>query len=256
MAAATAAVQAPGVVGAQPACEVTITFGKGKFKVILLDIEGTTTSIDSVKGKDGLFEYAIAHAPSFIRAHQHDEKIKGLMAEILPMSAHLEFAINTAIAWMRQDRKDKCLKDLQWEIWKAGYADGTLKGHVYKDAKEQMEAWKKLGYEICIYSSGSIEAQKALFKNTRDYGDLSHLISGYYDKSIGDKTNPESYKKIAQDRGIHPSEILFLTDLPAEVKAAIEAEVFTIALDRDNLLGDFYIDASRINNFNQIVFKG
>lgn len=68
-----------------------------------------------------------------------------------------------------------------------------------------------------IYSSGSVAAQKLLFRYTDipnlEDGDLTPYLKGYFDTvSAGLKQYPESYQKIAQETGIEPAYWLFLSD--------------------------------------------
>lgn len=68
-----------------------------------------------------------------------------------------------------------------------------------------------------IYSSGSVAAQKLLFRYTdipdiKD-GDLTVWLSGYFDTVIaGMKQDKASYEMIAKETGIKPGEWLFLSD--------------------------------------------
>jgi len=68
-----------------------------------------------------------------------------------------------------------------------------------------------------VYSSGSVAAQKLLFRYTDiidlENGDLTPFLSGYYDTvNAGMKQDPQSYRNIAEYTGIRPGEWLFLSD--------------------------------------------
>lgn len=56
-------------------------------------------------------------------------------------------------------------------MWAHAYKDGTIKGHVYKDAHDTMQYWKQHNHTIFIYSSGSVQAQKLLFEFS-EYGNM------------------------------------------------------------------------------------
>lgn len=73
-----------------------------------------------------------------------------------------------------------------------------------------MELWAKTR-KIAIFSTGSIESQQLLFKNTIQ-GDLSAHISNYFDQTIGPKVESESYVKIAEKMNCKPAEMAFITD--------------------------------------------
>jgi enolase-phosphatase E1 len=84
---------------------------------------------------------------------------------------------------------------------------------------------------ISIYSSGSIHAQKLFFANT-EYGDLTSRFDGYYDTTSGAKKKVPSYEKISAAMGIDPVRILFLSDVPGELSAAVAAGLQAVLLVR------------------------
>ena len=94
---------------------------------------------------------------------------------------------------------------------------------MFEDVPRAFRRWHEQGKEIYIYSSGSVLAQKLLFSNTAEAGDLTLFISGYFDTSIGLKKDAESYRRIAGAVGKSPAEILFVSDVTAELDAAATA---------------------------------
>lgn len=130
------------------------------------------------------------------------------------------------------DRKIAALKDLQGRIWRAGYESNNLHSIVYDDVPIFLSNMKRLGTQVCIYSSGSREAQKLLFKHSNK-GDLRSLLSCYFDTSIGHKRQHESYHQIFLSLGADkPNEILFVTDIIEEAYAAKEAGLNAILSNR------------------------
>ena len=126
------------------------------------------------------------------------------------------------IYWlMDRDRKSTALKSLQGKIWKAGFESGELKGTLFDDVPEAFRKWSAEG-RVAIYSSGSVEAQKLLFRHTI-FGDLTSLISGYFDTRTGVKTAPGSYSAIAAAVEVMPGEAVFFSDAVKELDAAREA---------------------------------
>src|SRR5438045_5600457 len=89
-----------------------------------------------------------------------------------------------------------------------------------------MERWKKSGKTIAIFSSGSVQAQRNLFANTTA-GDLSHLLSGYFDTTTGPKREAPSYQKIAAALDVAPAQVLFVSDVAAALDAARTAAMRT-----------------------------
>ena len=97
---------------------------------------------------------------------------------------------------MDRDRKSTGLKSLQGKIWEEGYRAGDLKGEVYPDVLPALERWRRAGIDIAIFSSGSVQAQRSLFRSTAE-GDLTRFIRAYFDTTTGPKREPESYARIA-----------------------------------------------------------
>ncbi|WP_066820141.1 acireductone synthase [Sphingomonas mali] len=197
-------------------------------KVILLDIEGTTTSIAYVA--DVLFPYARARIPAWVPIHR--EELAPVIAAMPPGDP-----VATLLAWMDIDAKETALKHIQGRIWREGYEAGELKAHVYPDTPEALKRWTEAGIRVCIYSSGSIEAQKLIFGHS-EAGDLTSYLSGYFDTTTGPKRDPESYAKIAAALDLDPAEILFVSDVAAETDAATSAGLRALLIDRDTGLGD------------------
>ena len=122
---------------------------------------------------------------------------------------------------MDRDRKSTGLKSLQGKIWEAGYRAGELKGkgEVYPDVQPALARWQAEGKRIAIFSSGSVQAQRNLFANTTA-GDLSAFLSGYFDTTTGPKRDAASYRRIAAELQWPPQEVLFVSDVGAELDAA------------------------------------
>ena len=202
-------------------------------KTVLIDIEGTVGDIAFVR--DVLFPYARKHLGETLRRRWSDSAIASIVAEAAAAAgrplASPEAATAQFLSWMDEDRKITPLKTLQGLIWRDGYASGELKAHLYPDAVEAFDAWRRKGVRLFIYSSGSIEAQKLYFAHSVA-GNLTSLLDGYFDTTIGAKTDAQSYRKIAETIGIAPSDILFLTDAPGEVAAATAAGLPVRRIDR------------------------
>jgi len=127
---------------------------------------------------------------------------------------------------MDQDKKSTGLKSLQGKIWEEGYRTGDLRGEVYADVPPALERWRRQGIDIAIFSSGSVQAQRSLFASTAA-GDLTRFIRAYFDTTTGPKTAPDSYGRIAAALERSPAEVLFLSDVAAELDAARTAGMRT-----------------------------
>lgn len=133
---------------------------------------------------------------------------------------------------MDRDRKSTALKSLQGKIWDEGYRSGELRGEVYPDVPPALERWRREGLDIAIFSSGSIQAQQLLFRST-PFGDLTRFMRAYFDTTTGPKTQPESYRRITAALGRDPRDVLFVSDVPAELDAAQRAGMQTRLCVRD-----------------------
>lgn len=213
-------------------------------RVVLLDIEGTTTPIDFVHNV--LFPYARARAQTYLTAHQSNADGQSDIASLITERAadvergleppplderSNEARLETLAAYvhwlMDQDRKSTPLKSLQGKIWEAGYQAGDLLAPVFEDVQRAFVHWRAQQRDICIYSSGSRLAQQLLFAHT-DAGDLSVHIRDYFDTRIGAKRDAESYRRIAAALNSEPSDIVFVSDVTAELDAAQAAGMQTL----------------------------
>jgi enolase-phosphatase E1 len=206
-----------------------------RIRAILLDIEGTTSSIDFVH--DTLFPYAARELPGFIASHANEPDVASLLDDVREEAnapeASVEDIGDILAGWMQADRKSTPLKALQGMVWKKGYDEGDFKGHVYPDTAPSLRKWANDGLALYIYSSGSVDAQKLLFGHS-EAGDLRPLISAYFDTRVGPKQEASSYRRIIESLELGPERILFLSDVAAELDAAAQAGMQTMQLVRDN----------------------
>ena len=196
-------------------------------KLFLFDIEGTTTDIHFVHKV--LFPYSEKKMKDFILLHKDDLKISEAIRNVqdtVLKEEHkklgLDEVVEKLIAWIHSDRKHSALKEIQGHIWDLGYSKNDFKGHVYEDVPAFFRSILNRGKKIGIYSSGSVHAQKLIFGYS-DAGDLTPLISYYFDTNIGGKRESTSYFNIAQSVKLSPSEIYFFSDIPEELFAAQSA---------------------------------
>jgi len=217
---------------------------------ILLDVEGTTSSISFVY--DVLFPFARRHVGDFLARRAGDPAVRAVAAQLEAQASggqasggqasggqasadHLadlcDPAVMTRVALaalqlMDRDAKVTPLKELQGMIWKGGFDSGELVAHVFDDVPPALAHWADSGLDVRIYSSGSIDAQKLFFAHTAA-GDLTPHLRGHYDTTTGPKREAASYRAIAADMGLEPQEILFVSDVGAELDAAREAGMAT-----------------------------
>lgn len=209
-------------------------------RVLLLDVEGTTTPVAFVY--DVLFPHARAHVEAFLRAHADRPDVRADLerlreehrgeAEGPPgwRDGSVDAEVASAVAYlhwlMDRDRKSTPLKSLQGKVWEAGYREGTLRGQVYPDVPGALERWRGQGREVAIFSSGSVLGQRLLFAHS-EAGDLTRHIGAYFDTTTGPKREADSYRAIAEALGVEPAAVLFLSDVAAELDAAAAAGMAT-----------------------------
>ena len=200
---------------------------------ILTDIEGTTSSISFVK--DVLFPYARAKLPAFVSEHGHQPEVRrwldAVAVEISASTCQDAVIVEALQGWIDEDRKHTALKALQGMVWQAGYREGDFTAPLYPDVAPALRAWHAAGHTLAVYSSGSVPAQQLLFAHT-DAGDLTPLFTGFFDTEVGGKRDAASYRAIAARLARQPGDILFLSDVVAELDAAREAGLRTVLLDR------------------------
>jgi enolase-phosphatase E1 len=184
-----------------------------------------------------LFPYARARVRAFLERHAADPEVRADLARLKaehaaepahpphppPWQESREIEIASAEAYvqwlMDRDRKSTGLKSLQGKIWEAGYRAGDFRGPVYPDVPAALARWRGEGRDIAIFSSGSVPAQQWLFANSTA-GDLTPFIRAHFDTTTGPKTEARSYERIAAALERSPSEILFISDVSAELDAA------------------------------------
>ncbi|MCG7200031.1 acireductone synthase [Marinobacter pelagius] len=208
-------------------------------RVILTDIEGTTSSISFVH--DVLFPFAAKHLPGFVTENRDVPAVAEQLDAVAEKSGvdrtDVDGLVDVLQQWIREDRKETSLKALQGMVWEQGYQQGELKGHIYPDAADYLQRWHDRGLRLFVYSSGSVKAQKLIFGFTTE-GDFTPFFSGYFDTRIGGKKEADSYRNILKELGVEPETVLFLSDVEAELEAASAVGLKTAWLVREGELPD------------------
>lgn len=222
-------------------------------KYILMDIEGTTTAISFVH--DVLFPYFLDNIQE-LQKHLEDSFVQEQLTNVKETVQEEENktinnleAIDWLTHWTKTDRKHPALKNLQGFLWKNGYLNGQLKGHLYDDVPSMLQKWKDADILLGIYSSGSVAAQKLLFGYSV-FGDLTPFFSNYFDTNVGHKREVTAYQNIQKELGIPAQDILFLSDVVEELDAAKTAGFQTIQSVRPDIkAGDKH---PIVHNFKEI----
>jgi enolase-phosphatase E1 len=221
---------------------------------ILMDIEGTTSSISFVK--DVLFPYFLLNIDD-INKLSNIKEVKYAFGEVLRIVKReenrdittSEEVILELKKWSVQDLKITPLKTLQGILWQKGYQNGELLGHVYDDVPVMLENWNFLGKKMGIFSSGSVNAQKLLFSHSVK-GNLSTYFSNYFDTNIGSKRDSDTYSLITKILALPSNRILFLSDVIEELAAAEKVGMKTIQIKREGNMEDW---KQSVADFSEIV---
>ena len=229
-------------------------------RCILLDIEGTTCPVSFVASV--LFPYARERLASYLETNQGDPEVRTLLAATQaafaadpnpevqalrqgsPIQGHsagqgqlqLGQTNSPLVAYLQwlidHDIKFPPLKELQGRIWASGYASGDLVAPLFDDVAPTLQRWHRNGYQLAVYSSGSVAAQQLLYRHSQN-GNLEELFSHWFDTRIGPKQAADSYSAIAAALQLEPAAILFVSDAIAEIEAAHGIGMAVIFSDRE-----------------------
>lgn len=195
---------------------------------VIIDIEGTTSATSFVY--DRLFPYSRARIADYL----DDPRAAGITGLVATELGVADPARNEVVAdptrdevvaalqgWIDADAKVTPLKTLQGIIWEDGFACGDLVSHLFSDVAPALAEWHRAGLALYVYSSGSVVAQRAWFGHT-DAGNLNGLFSANFDTAnAGPKRDASSYVRITEAIGQPGERLLFLSDVAAELDAAL-----------------------------------
>jgi enolase-phosphatase E1 len=240
---------------------------ESQVRVLLLDIEGTTTPMDFVYKT--LFPFASRKLKAFLCEHAWEPETAALLQELRSQckkesqdlrppawsdegkDAWLQSCVAYCQWLIEKDSKCTPLKTLEGKIWLEGFASGELRGEVYPDVPKAFERWRRQKRIICIYSSGSVLAQQQLFRTTT-IGDLTPHISVFFDTRVGAKANSESYKKIVQSFSYKAERFLFISDVVKEIEAARAAGMQALLCVRQEQTAQEHGQSRVIHSFNEV----
>lgn len=245
---------------------------------IVLDIEGTTTSLRFIK--DTIFPYIKRNLARYLRERWHSDEVIATLARLIrqeerdikdglqppkiwkltetnDLNRVIDSIVGNVVWQMDSKRHNTALKQIQILVWVYGYENNELRGHVYEDVGSAFRKWRSMGIRLFVYSTGMAVAQQLLFANSTQ-GNLLNLIENYFDLLVGSKTQPSSFRKIANSYlMVQPSQILFLTDSPEEGRAARDSGYQVILVQRpDNrkIVISTPQDYTVVNSLHQIEF--
>ncbi|WP_019926257.1 acireductone synthase [Nocardia sp. BMG111209] len=200
---------------------------------IVVDIEGTTSPTAAVR--EDLYGYTRQRLPQWLAA-ERDGAAAAVIAATRELAGRPDAEVGEVaeilVGWLNSDVKAEPLKTAQGVICAEGFRAGALHGEFFPDAPPALRAWHAAGIALYVYSSGSVRNQQDWFAHARG-GELASLIGGWFDlNNAGAKREAASYEKIAGAIGVAGDRILFLSDHPDEVDAAVAAGWHAVGVTR------------------------
>jgi enolase-phosphatase E1 len=224
-------------------------------RAVVVDIEGTTSSLDHVRTV--LFPYSRARIGAWLS--RPEPAVLRILDDVRRQTGRPTASVDEIAellrGWIDADVKAVPLKNLQGLIWAHGYACGELTAHVYDDVPQALRNWVATGRPVYVYSSGSVLAQRSWFQHTQ-HGDLRPYLSGYFDiPAVGAKQDADSYRAIARALDLGAADIAFLSDIRAELDASRYAGIWPVYVRRGHTLPRLP-DHVTITTFDQLDLSG
>jgi len=224
---------------------------------IVIDIEGTTSPTSSVR--EGLYDYTRRHLGQWLA-----DNLGGAADLVIAETRELAGQSDAGPAevteilchWLDSDVKAEPLKTAQGLICAEGFRSGVLHGEFFDDVPPALAAWHGRGIVLYAFSSGSVRNQQDWFVNARG-GELASLISGWFDlATAGAKRESSSYETIAKAIGLASERILFLSDHPDELDAAVAAGWSVLGVDRPGEPNSARPPHRWIHSFDEVDLHG
>lgn len=221
--------------------KVLVPYFKAYFTVYLeenYDKEECKTMIQELRAEAQL---DVAAGPTFqIEPADADKK-----AIIESVSRHINHCLENSI-----ERKAYIL--FRFKVWFDGLAKDIIKVPVYADVATQLQNWRtNLGIRLFVLSNGwSVATRKFMEKTSK--GDLSLLVSDFWDTDIGELTRPETYRLVIERIGEQPEEIVFLSKNLDEARAAKSAGLVVVLVLTHRSQVTAVSEACRVENIPHI----
>jgi enolase-phosphatase E1 len=209
---------------------------------MLLDIEGTLSPFAFVHQE--MFPYVRRCLADYLTEHQDSTELRTTCAQVLADAAGEQVSscdladpatqrrvVAAVNELMDRDVKVTSLKKLQGMIWQDAFESGAMRAPLFDDVLPFLQRCRDSGISVRIYSSGSVQAQQLFFGHTLA-GNLLPYFDGFHDTTCGPKTDSGSYFKIAREFGRDAADLVFVSDVTAELDAAREAGLRTILCRR------------------------
>ena len=222
-------------------------------KLLVLDIEGCMTCQDYARKCHE--DYTRRHLPAFLTTLSDVDKQRMVRRMQRQMPKHVWDEIQSNIksdagndaviegcvhALLENNIQTEELLLIQGQIWKIGRRNTMaqqngggegLEGHIYPDVLPTLGMCKTIGIPVCLYAEPSVKEQMQMMRLSSQ-GDMGLFITGYFDtatdatrtnESVGPKTDPKSYRAIAQRMNVDIKYVIVLSVNEKELLAARDA---------------------------------
>ena len=114
------------------------------------------------------FPYALKALPDVLKSKWDSEDFKPYRDEFPEEAKASPEALQAHVEDLtKRDVKIAYHKNLQGYLWEHGYESGEYATPLYADVVPKLKEWKEADYDLAIYSSGSVFAQKLLFGHVK-----------------------------------------------------------------------------------------
>ena len=223
-------------------------------KLLVLDIEGCMTCQDYARKCHE--DYTRRHLPAYLATLSDVDKQRMVRRIQRQMPKHVWEVTKSSInsdagndaviegcvhALLENNIQTEELLSIQGEIWKIGRRNTMaqqnggggegLEGHIYPDVLPTLGMCKTIGISVCLYAEPSVKEQMQMMRLSSQ-GDMGLFITGYFDTnadatttnaSVVPKTDPKSYRAIAQQMNVDIKEMVVLNVNEKELLAARNA---------------------------------
>ncbi|KAH9419036.1 Enolase-phosphatase E1 [Dermatophagoides pteronyssinus] len=175
------------------------------------------------------------------------------------MDSDIESAFEYVRYCLDTHNENKAITLLRFHMWFDGYSKNRLETPVYSDVAIQIQKWRcDQDIKLYVFSNGWAEATRRFLMKT-NHGDLNLLIDGYFDTSLGQLTDAETFRRVLDRINEQPENVIFLTKSSIEGRAAesIGMTVVLVLTHRRNIerLDEEGRRMPRVRSFNELEFE-
>lgn len=241
-------------------------------KAILFDVNGTATNttfadrVLSTYFRHSLFPFLkqnwshtqVQRDIKMLREVAKDKKWPAI-AEESEAALVIQESVRNLVEYLLDQRID-CLElaQLRFHVWFDGYAKGFLLTQVYSDVAIQMQKWRcDQDIKLYVVSNGWSVANKVFLSHTNQ-GDMTLLIDDFFDTSVGQMTESETFDKILKQIKQSAKEVILFTKSGPMAQAAAKVGVTPILVLTHQKFYDILNEEEKkitlIRTMNQIEF--